>query len=441
MSNADDLLPGAISAQQRRWLDEQIELWQRDGLISADQAAAIRGRYPPPEALEASGVRRVLRASFGLAVLMCAAGLLLLIGYNWSALGRETKTLIIFGGVAAAFAASAAAYARQQPLAGELLAFLGTLIYGSGIWLLAQAYHMPSAYPDGTVWWAVGTLAVGHLVVSRLIALEGVALLFVWSAQVSGWGEPWIFPPLAIASGWLAYRLRSVFVLRATIVAVAFWMVIALSPAWGAGPVAVGFVVLWGFLAQAIGAWHPQESLWRRAWQRCGLLVSLTALMVMTFGMTHFMPEQTLFNPLPIGTLTGAMGLTALVGFLRPYAKSAPESPRVLAIVTIVAILAWVTVALASASTLRESRAVLAALASCLVVGWTLWLVQRGVNTEKAWFFFGGVTYGVLFVFVRVVSLIQNMLWSALVLFAAGALLLVATRYWMKRHAHLPLCP
>ena len=80
------------------WLDRESEAWLRDGLITADQRAAILNRY---FALHERSAAAVLT---WLAVLTGGVGLVLLAGWNWDLIPPATKLSAAFGVPALAFA-------------------------------------------------------------------------------------------------------------------------------------------------------------------------------------------------------------------------------------------------------------------------------------------------------------------------------------------------
>ena len=126
-----------------------------------------------------------------LGALMFGIGVLLLIGYNWARLPVNGKIAIIMSSVALAFGGSAVTYARQHRLAGEILAFIGVLLYGNAIWLIAQVLHIRGNFPDAFMWWAIGALVCAWLVRSRVI---GVAPR-CWSSSGSA------SPPIRFSAG------------------------------------------------------------------------------------------------------------------------------------------------------------------------------------------------------------------------------------------------
>ena len=123
--------------------------------------------------------------------------------------------LIIMASVALAFAASAVAVARQHRLAGETLAFIGVLLHGNAIWLIAQVLHIRGNFPDAFMWWAIGALACAWLVGSRAIAVTAALLVFIWVVRRrSIFERPTIsFVVVLVATMALAYKQKSPLVL------------------------------------------------------------------------------------------------------------------------------------------------------------------------------------------------------------------------------------
>ena len=61
--------------------------------------------------------------------------------------------------------------------------FLGCLLYGAGIWLVAQVFHLDAHYPDGVWWWAVGVLPFALCLDTLLLHCLLVALLGLWAGM------------------------------------------------------------------------------------------------------------------------------------------------------------------------------------------------------------------------------------------------------------------
>jgi len=77
---------------------------------------------------------------------------------------------------------------------------------------------------------------------------------------------------------------------------------------------------------------------------------------------------------------------------------------------------------------------VLALLFSALTVTVGLWLLRAGVRSDEAPRFFAGVVYLLVFVLVRWIDLIGDLLSSSALFLIAGVVLAAAAHFWRRRH-------
>ncbi|MFN5467703.1 MAG: DUF2157 domain-containing protein, partial [Pirellulaceae bacterium] len=133
----------SISSSQRRWLTAELKGWQASGMITSQQASQILSQYQD----EAEASQRTLsRASWvlqAIAAILVFLALLLLIGYNWSAMSDVAKLLVVFVVVIGTYAtAFYLRFSRKALLASEIAFFFGGLTYGAAIFLIAQIFHI-----------------------------------------------------------------------------------------------------------------------------------------------------------------------------------------------------------------------------------------------------------------------------------------------------------
>ena len=180
-----------ISESRRAWLIEELAVWRGAGILGNDQAAQIESLY---ETRGQSTQRRVSRAMFtlmGVAAFLVGLAVLLLIGYNWDGMPRPAKVATVFVVVLGTYGAAFwTRYTRRALLASELLFFLACIFYGCGIWLIAQAFHIQSHWPNGFWIWAVGVLPFALCLDTLLLHALLVALLAIWvGAEVIGFPQ------------------------------------------------------------------------------------------------------------------------------------------------------------------------------------------------------------------------------------------------------------
>jgi uncharacterized membrane protein len=200
--------------KQVRWLHEQLPAWVTQGVVSPAQADAIRKLYPEPKAVPPWG----MIIFSGIGAIIIGLGIILLLAYNWHAIPKFGKLGLIFAALIAAHAGGqklfqSADWRRQL---GEAICLLGTMLFGAGIWLVAQVYHIDEHFPNGFLLWAVGALAVAWAMPSVAQGAVAALLLCIWGGSENfGFQTPLHWSPLllAIGVGGLAWMQRSRFLL------------------------------------------------------------------------------------------------------------------------------------------------------------------------------------------------------------------------------------
>jgi len=189
-------------------LESQLPDWVQSGLISNPQAAAIRNHYHDSE----HSLARTALSSIG--AILFGLGVILFFAWNWDALHRFTKLAIIFTAITAAHAGGLwfRRPTSSHSAAAEGLSLLGTMLFGAGIWLVSQVYHIDEHWPNAFLLWGMGALAMGWVLPSALQGVLAVILLAIWSGA-----ETLKFSQTQVAAVWimllgvlpLAWRLRS----------------------------------------------------------------------------------------------------------------------------------------------------------------------------------------------------------------------------------------
>ncbi|CAA0092389.1 Uncharacterised protein [Zhongshania aliphaticivorans] len=168
------------------WLRAEIAQWLREGIINDQQAQALYARYPAfvayrPKSDGAWG--KVIFAVLGAVIF--GLGIILLFAYNWQDMHRYLKLAVISVGILGAHG-SALLMGRSEkanPRVVESIHILGTMLFGAGIWLVAQIYHMDLHFPDGflllclaalSLAWALPSVAHGVLAILALLLWSGV---------------------------------------------------------------------------------------------------------------------------------------------------------------------------------------------------------------------------------------------------------------------------
>ena len=218
-----------------RWLHGELERWVDERVISPTQAEQLRQRYPTT-AHERPSWGLIVFATAG--ALVVGLGVILLFAYNWDEIPKFGKLALIFGAMIGAHVAGIALLAKPDWRAqlGHAMAALGTMLYGAGIWLVAQIYHIDEHYPNGFMFWALGALAMAWAIRSIPVGLLAVVLVTIWGGcETIDFRTPahWAMVAIVVGIVPLAWQRRSALLLVASGIALQILLLMDLA-VWGA---------------------------------------------------------------------------------------------------------------------------------------------------------------------------------------------------------------
>jgi uncharacterized membrane protein len=465
-------LPGReLSDRQRKWLEEQLADWTGREIVTGDQAARILAMY---ESAEEVGHRKRSYFSFviiGLAALMVGLALFLLIGHNWDAIPRATKLLLIFGTILGTHAGGLyLRFSRDAPRASEIVAFLGCLFYGAGIWLVAQVFHLDAHYPDGVWWWAVGVLPFVLCLDTLLLHCLFVALLGLWAGmEVIGftnlpmrlfWGW-WMIPngayslPLLALPGlaW-AYRKKSAKAVGLYVPLLTWWVILQ-AIAWNLEWQTVYIVGCTGALLLMVAEIHPLGSRLAIPYRLYGVALAAGTLIPLSFG--EFNKEVLRYRSwrfddpdfgglLQLAPLVTLVAATLAIGayFIRPGGMVASPAKRLRELARRQWLPLGLSLALAGMSLWTmmnvggdaDSWVVPTIMANVGMIGMAFWLMRVGLRDDRGRPFTFGVLYFLLWSILRYIDLFAaagGMLGAALMFFLCGATLFGVGMFWRGR--------
>ena len=183
-----------------KWLRNEINQWVSEGIIGPDEGMILKRRYPVPT--EGTAWGRVIFFSIG--AILFGLGVILIFAYNWEKMHKFVKLAVIF---AALIAAHGAGFWLKRPrsqyqTAGEGLHLLGTMLFGAGIWLIAQVYHIEEHYPNAFLIWGLGALALAWSMPSIAHGILAAILLVLWNCfEAFDFKNPHLISPFLILIG------------------------------------------------------------------------------------------------------------------------------------------------------------------------------------------------------------------------------------------------
>lgn len=221
-----------LTGSYRKRLDADLARWVGAGYLSAESAGAIRRDV----AREQGGFR--LPALLGLfGGLLIAASIAAFVAANWEAIPRLTKLGLILACIAVAFVVAWRLQRAGSPGGADAAATCGVLVYGAGLALVGQMYHLPQDWPGGALLVAFGALLVALLLHSNGALAIAFAAICAWSGgrwSEMGAGPQFGFLLLYLPALWIALSRQTRLVHHLAVLAAGFWLGM-LPGAWSFG--------------------------------------------------------------------------------------------------------------------------------------------------------------------------------------------------------------
>ncbi len=408
----------------REWLAKESQLWHEQGILQPGQRDQILARYPEEEA-GAGRMAFVLRA-FG--VLLFGAAVMLVVGHNWSDLARGERLATVVAGVAL-LQGLGCWYTFNARRTGSVLGHLaGCLMFGAGIALVGQTYHMDAHSPDALLAWCLGTMPFALALESALLHLATIALASVWIMMEMGEhsyssspqliGLRLTFLLLLLPAAVTAYRNRAPIIAGAIA-----WALMANWFNFGGGATTPCFV-----LPLALAALHPIGSAYGRGFRFVGALgVTIITLIIGMLGRSISSSSDTrlLRDPLLLTLTLVAAGWALWAG------KRDKDVSR-----TWPAAIALGTLAVGLGHELGLKSEVIDALikagANVLTLATAVWLVRTGLGEGRLRPYVYGSLVFLAWLTARYVDIAKDfgMLGTAGFFAVIGVILFILARVW-----------
>ncbi len=156
----------------------EAKKWVNENIIDSSQARKICNKYGAdfdnPEQ-KTKGYNALVVLGY----LFVGIALIILISENWDDIPHMLKTSVLIGSTFAINAIAALKYNTQANKATALF-FLGGLVYGASIILIAQIYHLGEHMPDGIWYWAIGVLPFAFFSKNNYLMALALALISLW---------------------------------------------------------------------------------------------------------------------------------------------------------------------------------------------------------------------------------------------------------------------
>src|SRR3989338_10356176 len=160
--------------------EKQIKQWLKEGTITQAQAKKMLADSSSYKKEQSSNKLIVAVSTIG--AILLGIGAILFIASNWRTIPNIAKTLILVGSTFGAYYLGYLfKYQKQNvPKVGASLIFLGALLFGATIFLIAQMYNINANNHTLVLIWLIGVLHLVYAFVSVPIAGLSSLLFFIW---------------------------------------------------------------------------------------------------------------------------------------------------------------------------------------------------------------------------------------------------------------------
>lgn len=242
MSENNDLEKRTITSEQFDWLGRELSRFEQTGLITPEQVQSMLSSY------KVKGKTSFMRILLVIGAILIGVGVLSFIAGNWDSLSKTVKFSLILFGLAGTYVIG---WKMEEdfPKTSRSFYYIGLAVYGSGIFLIGQMFHLSSEPQQAFLVWACGAVPLVLYLKDRWVAmfsiiLTGIYASSIWDSYNSYPYLVWALIPLFywINERWLQ-KSKSVFFLNNALLIFCFWATfIRLS--WHGGIIALIFLLV-----------------------------------------------------------------------------------------------------------------------------------------------------------------------------------------------------
>ena len=160
-------------------LENESRDWVQGSVISEEQRKRILALVP---ATEAPQKRRLTSTIVTLGALLVGFGIILFFASNWHSIEPFSKMGILLTALLSAYGTGRYIERKMPdyPLVALAFHFLGSILYGANIFLVAQAFNISAHWPTGVLFWALGVTPLAFLLSSRAMTVLSILGFSLW---------------------------------------------------------------------------------------------------------------------------------------------------------------------------------------------------------------------------------------------------------------------
>jgi len=181
-----------ISKANFSLISTELEHYESNGLITGEQKNSLLEIYEIKSGLN------FIQVVVTIGAIMVGLGILSFIASNWDGISHLVKLLLIFG-VFGGVNLAGYLLSETNPKTGRSFIYLGTLVYGAGIFLIGQMYNFGGDFSTAFLLWSLGILPLAFQLKDKYLMLFANLLFGVYLYGSFNQGFPyagWVGVPV-----------------------------------------------------------------------------------------------------------------------------------------------------------------------------------------------------------------------------------------------------
>ncbi|ARD47734.1 hypothetical protein SporoP37_06005 [Sporosarcina sp. P37] len=296
-----------INRKEYDFLRQEFSFLQRQGKIDEAGANEMLALYEP------KGGANFIRILLVFGAVLVGVGILSFIAGNWAGLTPFFKFGLIVAGMLVSYFAG---YKLEDDYerTSRSMYYIGAAIFGAGIFLIGQSFHLQHTVYTDFLLWAVGILPLAYYLKDQLLAVFAGAFLIIYSFSAFSAYDPGSFGPY-----WLVL-----------LIPVLFWMNETRFDRKGSLFV-MNVLLSTSFIGNILELFHAEE--WISA-----AVIFVIGVLLAVFPIKHFHTESVWTGSVIFG-ITGIMLTFPFIWDNLRFGDSAPHIFAVLFVILLIYLL------------------------------------------------------------------------------------------------------
>jgi uncharacterized membrane protein len=162
-----------IKKHEFMFLRQELRHLEESNIITTDKSKEIQEFYEVEKGL--SFTKTLLYVGS----ILVGAGILSFVASNWDEIGKLSKFIFIIG-LFVACNVTGYLLEKNYPKTSKSFFYLGVAVFGAGIFLIGQMFHLGGNFQSAFYWWSLGILPLAWALKDRWVLLASAIFLVIY---------------------------------------------------------------------------------------------------------------------------------------------------------------------------------------------------------------------------------------------------------------------